>query len=357
MSGIRRRLRILLFIGGFFLLGGVLWLGYAFYGPNDFEGSSEKTFYVSRGQAFSTIVDSLASQRIIRDKGLFVFVAKLHGGISRLQVGKYLFRSGVSNSDIFLAIRSGHGGVPITVAIPEGLTARAQARLLNRLLGIDSSKYMRLVTDESYVQALGVDANSLEGYLFPETYVFTWQQEEREIVKKLVDQFRHFYTDSLRERERELGWTTAQVLTLASIVEGESRLKDERPVIAGVYRNRLRKGMLLEADPTIQYVLEEGPRRLMYSDLKMDSPYNTYRYKGLPPGPINNPGLASVLAALYPTEHDFYFFVANGRGGHWFSTTFDEHKRMVRMARHQRAMSRADAIAKSSQSDIQNSSR
>jgi hypothetical protein len=118
-------------------------------------------------------------------------------------------------------------------------------------------------------------------------------------------------------------------------------VKDERPVIAGVYRNRLRKGMLLEADPTIQYMLEEGPRRLLYSDLKMDSPYNTYRHKGLPPGPVNNPGLASILAALYPAEHNYYFFVANGTGGHWFSTTFDEHKRMVRMARHRRALSQA----------------
>ena len=136
---------------------------------------------------------------------------------------------------------------------------------------------------------------------------------------------------------------------MASIVEGESRIKDERPVIAGVYRNRLRKGMLLEADPTIQYILEEGPRRLLFSDLKMDSPYNTYQHKGLPPGPVNNPGMASILAALYPAEHNYYFFVANGTGGHWFSTTFEEHKRMVRMARHRRALS---AASRSHKQDI-----
>ena len=330
-----------LIVVGLFLLGAMLWLGYVFFGPNYFEGAPEKIFYVSRGQTFSTIVDSLTSQGIIRDRGLFVFVAKLHGGISRLQVGKYLFHSGASNSEILLAMRSGRGGIPIQVTIPEGLTARAQARLLSRLVGIDSAKYVRLVSDASFTQLLGVEANSLEGYLFPETYVFTWQQDEREIVRKLVDQFMRFYADSLRERERELGWTTEQVLTMASLVEGESRMKDERPVIAGVYRNRLRKGMLLEADPTIQYILEEGPRRLLYADLKMDNPYNTYRHKGLPPGPVNNPGLASILAALYPAEHDYYFFVANGTGGHWFSTTFDEHKRMVRMARHRRALSQA----------------
>jgi peptidoglycan lytic transglycosylase G len=341
--------RILLLAGGIVLLGGLFLLGYVFYGPNDFEGAAEKTFYVSRGEPFSAIVDSLSSKGIIRDKALFVFVAKIRGGISRLQVGKYIFRSGVSNSEIFLTMRSGRGGVPVTITIPEGLTARAQAKLLNRVLGLDSAKYMRLVTDESFAEELGVQANTLEGYLFPESYVFTWQQDEHEVIRKLVDEFKHFYTDSLRERERELGWTTEEVLTMASIVEGESRLKDERPVIAGVYRNRLRKGMLLEADPTIQYALEGGPRRLLYSDLKMDSPYNTYTHKGLPPGPVNNPGRASILAALYPAEHNYYFFVANGTGGHWFSTTFNEHKRMVRMARHRRALSQAGSAASGSQ--------
>jgi UPF0755 protein len=344
--GIVRRLRVLLIIVGVLLAGAMLWLGYVFFGPNDFEGASEKTFYVSRGQPFSAIVDSLDSQGIIRDKALFVFVAKMRGGISRLQVGKYLFRSGVSNSEIFLVMRSGRGGVPIQVTIPEGLTARGQAKLLVRAVGIDSAKYMRLVTDESFTRSLGVEARSLEGYLFPETYVFTWQQDEREVVKKFVDQFMRFYTDSLREREQVLGWTTEQVLTLASIVEGESRIKEERPIIAGVYRNRLRKGMLLEADPTIQYILEDGPRRLTYADLKMESPYNTYRHKGLPPGPVNNPGLASIIAALYPAEHNYYFFVANGAGGHWFSTTFDEHKRMVRMARHRRALQQASTAGR-----------
>jgi UPF0755 protein len=347
----------LLLAGGVVLLGGLAWLGYAFYGPNTFEGAAEKTFYVSRGESFSTIVDSLVSRGIIRDRGLFVFVAKLRGGISRLQVGKYVFHSGISNSDIFLAMRSGRGGVPVTVTIPEGLTARAQARLLRRVLGIDSAKYMQLVTDESFARELGVQAPSLEGYLFPESYVFTWQQDEHEIIRKLVDQFKHFYTDSLRERERELGWTTEQVLALASIVEGESRLDDERPVIAGVNRNRLRKGMLLEADPTIQYVLEDGPRRLLYSDLKIDSPYNTYTHKGLPPGPVNNPGRASILAALYPAEHNYFFFVANGTGGHWFSTTFDEHKRMVRMARHRRALSQSGSAAPGRHPDIARSQR
>lgn len=343
MPGTMRRPRLLLIVAGVILAGALLWLGYAFFGPNNFEEASEKVFYVSRGQAFSSIVDSLASQGIIRDKGLFVFVAKLRGGATRLQVGKYLFRSGASNSEIFLAMRSGRGGLPIQVTIPEGLTARAQAKLLNRLVGIDSTKYVRLAMDESFTRSLGIEARTLEGYLFPETYVFTWQQDEREILKALVGQFQREYTDSLRQRERDLGWSTGQILTLASIIEGETRLDDERPTIAGVYRNRLRKGMPLGADPTIQYILESGPRRLLFSDLKRDSPYNTYRHRGLPPGPVNNPGRSSIMAALYPAQNNFYYFVADGTGGHVFTTNFEDHRRMVRMARRKRALSQAAA--------------
>jgi UPF0755 protein len=128
-----------------------------------------------------------------------------------------------------------------------------------------------------------------------------------------------------------------QTLTFASIVEGEARLDEERPVIAGVYHNRLRKGMKLEADPTIQYMFPDGPRRVRYADLQVDNPYNSYRYAGLPPGPVNNPGRASILASLFPAEHGFLFFVANGRGGHWFTKTYGDHLRYVRAYRRRRA--------------------
>jgi UPF0755 protein len=160
-----------------------------------------------------------------------------------------------------------------------------------------------------------------------------------------VGEFKRFYTESLQHRANELAWTTKQVLTLASIVEGESALPDERPVISGVYHNRLRKKMRLQADPTIQFMIENGPRRVLYSDLKLDHPYNTYRNHGLPPGPVNNPGKASILAALYPASHNYLFFVANGQGGHWFAANYDDHLRYVRKLRRYRARLRAEALS------------
>jgi UPF0755 protein len=323
-------LAVLLAVGAYFLHD-------VFYGGNDFHGIAEKTFYVSRGESFASIVDSLEGKGIIRKRELFVFVAKMFGGTTRIQVGKYIFSMGISNVDLFLALREGKHATLISVTIPEGLRPRVQAHICARALGIDSARFVQLVYDDSVTHSLGVNAHSLEGYLLPETYSFYWQPTEEDLIRRMVDEFRRFYTDSLQASANALAWTTNQVLTLASIIEGEAVLQDERPIISGVYHNRLRKGMRLEADPTIQFILEDGPRRVHYSDLKSDHPYNTYRIKGLPPGPVNNPGKASIIAALFPSKHEYLFFVANGEGGHWFSKNYADHIRSVWKYRRLRA--------------------
>jgi UPF0755 protein len=236
---------------------------------------------------------------------------------------------------------SGRDAELIRVLIPPGITARLQARLLARELGCDSAKIMQLFADGSFLASLEVDAPTLEGFLLPETYEFAWNQEESYVLRAIVEQFQRFYGDSLRARERQLGWTTRQVLTMASIVEGESKLAEERAVISGVYHNRLRKGMPMQADPTIQYVIPGGPRRLLYEDLRIESPYNTYRFAGLPPGPVNNPGREAILAALYPLPTSYLYFVANGQGGHRFAGSYESHLRNVRLYRRQRAKNAA----------------
>ena len=309
-----------------------------FFGPNDFAGQTEKTVYVSRGQTFASVVDSLEARGIIRNRERFVFVAKILGGTTRIQVGKYVFGTGISNVDVFFALREGMHLALISVTIPEGLRPRSQARIFARTLGIDSARFVQLAYDESFTHSFGVNARSLEGYLLPETYSFYWQPDEKDVIRRMVDGFHRFYDDSLKDRAKSLGWTTNQVLALASIVEGEAVRVDERAKISAVYHNRLRKGMRLEADPTIQYILPDGPRRVLYSDLKTDHPYNTYRIKGLPPGPVNNPGKASIRAALFPAKNDFLFFVADGQGGHWFSTNYLDHLRNVRKYRKLRTM-------------------
>lgn len=311
-------------------------------GPNYFP-EERKEFFVSKGQIFSQVVDSLETQGVIRNREFFIFVSKLYGGASKIRVGKYSFESGVSNRDIYLSLREGVGIVPITVTIPEGIVARTQAHILARKIGIDSARYVALVHDGALAHTLGVTGPSLEGYLYPDTYLFFWQADEKEVIKKLVEQFQHFYDDSLRATANAMGWTTNEVVTLASIIEGEAVLDSERKIISGVYHNRLGKGMRLQADPTVQYILEDGPRRVRYSDLKIQSPYNTYRNKGLPPGPVNNPRGASILAALYPQKNGYLYFVANGVGGHWFSSSYDEHMRYVRKYRRDRA--RREAIS------------
>jgi len=297
------------------------------YAPNNF--STDRIVTVSRGMTFSEVVDSLDVLGVIRSKVLFALAGTLLGATREMHVGKYLFRPGATNKEILDNLRTGTSALLISVTLPEGIKATSQARVFQRELGIDSARFVRLVFDTVFVRSLGIESHSLEGYLFPETYFFSWQANEEEIIQTLVKQFRLFYTDSLRDRERELGMTTEEIITLASIIEGETMLDSERPIIAGVYHNRLKRGMRLQADPTIQYVLPDGPRRLMYRDLDIESPYNTYRRKGLPPGPINNPGRAAILAALFPAPHQYLYFVADGTGGHVFSRHYSEHQRAV----------------------------
>lgn len=311
-----------------------LWV---FYGPNTFGGSEQKLVTVSRGQTFQEIVDSLEAQQVIRSRTMFEFVARVFGGTDRIQVGRYAFQRGTSNASIFLALRDGIENMLIPVGVPEGTMTRTQARIYRRTIGIDSAAFMRLAFDPEFTRSLGIDAPSLEGYLLPDTYHFYWQQDERDILRTMASAFLAFYGDSLQARTQAIGWSMQKVVTMASIVEGEAVLDDERAIIAGVYLNRLRIGMRLEADPTIQYVIPGGPRRLLYSDLRFESPYNTYRHYGLPPGPVNNPGRSSILAVLNPARHSYLFFVANGKGGHWFSSTYAEHLRNVRRYRRERA--------------------
>ena len=337
-----RRALAALMVG--FLAGGasIVWV---LFGPNTFTGGGERVLYLSRGQSFASVVDSLESKGIIRSRLQFMAVARAMGGADRVQVGKYLLLSGISNMDLFSMLRSGRGNQVIHVPVPEGSRIRAQARIFSRSLGIDSSKYARLAFDPLFARSQGIDAGGLEGYLLPGTYDFYWEQDEREIMRRQVEAFQRFFNDTLRAKCREFGWDVHQAVTFASIVEGEAVLDEERPIISGVYHNRIRKGMRLEADPTIQYVLENGPRRLTYADLKSNTPYNTYRFQGLPPGPVNNPGKASIIAALYPRGNGYLFFVANGRGGHWFTRTYDEHLHYVRLFRRERRLRAAAGSA------------
>ena len=193
-------------------------------------------------------------------------------------------------------------------------------------IGIKQIDFLEVSIHPQILKKLGIAAKSLEGYLFPETYFFSEEASPESIIETMVFQFRKNFSPEFKNRMQGIGFNEIEVITLASIIEGEAIFDIERSKVSSVYHNRLRRGMKLQADPTIQYIIEGPPRRLLNKDLKIESPYNTYLNYGLPPGPINNPGLQSIKAALFPNGNKFYYFVAKGDGYHTFTQTEKEHR-------------------------------
>lgn len=304
---------------------------YVFWMPISLPEPGGKVVAIPRGDTFKAVTDTLERNGVIRSRWAFQIAGRILGYTKSIKVGKYLFHSGLSNSDILKDINEGKSRIIISVTIPEGWRMDLIARRFSKDLGVDAEKILALCRDSVFIASKGIRAATLEGYLMPDTYNFYWQTDEPEIVDRMLNGFKSFFVDSLKERLRESNMTLNQVITLASIVEGESGIDAELPIIAGVYLNRLHKNMKLEADPTIQYLLPSGPRRLRYADLSINSPYNTYHNHGLPPGPVNNPGRKSILSVLYPDKNQYLYFVATGVGGHHFSRTYNEHERAVKV--------------------------
>jgi UPF0755 protein len=315
------------FIGTAILIFLLLWGGSAMYSPH-----SRDTFQpleIPRGSSVRAIADILADSDVISNRYVFILAAKLSDKGDRLQSGLYLFPNHLSMIDVLAILAEGSHQAYRNVTIREGLTIRQIATQLERGAGFPADSVLALTSDRAFIEELGLSLRSLEGYLFPETYRVRHDETLRAFVTRMVRENDAVFDASASERMRVLRRNRHEIITMASLVEGETRLPDERSRVAGVYYNRLRRGMLLQADPTVQYVIPDGPRRLYYRDLSINSPYNTYMYAGLPPGPVNNPGKAAILAALSPERHDFLYFVADGQGGHTFSRTLDEHNRAV----------------------------
>jgi UPF0755 protein len=284
---------------------------------------------VQRGMTLVRIARLLEEKKIIRNTGGFIWAAKLLGVSRRLQAGRYSFHGRVNNYHILKMMAE---GTVITEKITffEGIRAIQIAAILEAKMGIHADDFMNRVMDATFVRSLNIAADTFEGYLFPDTYQFYTDATADEIIEKMVARFNKQFTDSLRMIALNMGFTTHDIITLASIVEGEAIIDSERPVIAAIYINRLKKGMALQACPTVQYLLSEGPRRLLKTDLEIDSPYNTYKYRGLPPGPVNNPGMKSIHAVLNPADVNYLYLVANGDGSHTFSRSMEDHLRAKR---------------------------
>ncbi len=304
-------------------------MGLALYLPNPGQQSQKIDVMIVRGANARQIARLLKEKKVISRPDHFLLAVKVLHAKTKLKAGLYHLPRGVSNVRLVSILEKGRAA-EIKVSLPEGIRSEKMAGIFQRKVGLDSVQFLALVRDTVFVHKMGVQANSLEGYLYPDTYFFTYGVQAPEVLRTLVGHFWKVYNDSLKARTEELGWTVHQVVTLASIVEGEARVDSERALISAVYHNRLKRGMLLQASPTVQFLLPDGPRRLLKRDLEIDSPYNTYRYPGLPPGPINNPGRKSLLAALWPAPVRYLYFVANGDGTHTFSYTLAQHLRAKR---------------------------
>jgi peptidoglycan lytic transglycosylase G len=286
---------------------------------------------VPQGASFRAAADSLAKAGVIRAPALFRLYAKLRGGDRRIKAGTYLLRRGSSWNGVLTALREGKG-LMFTVTIPEGYTLSQIVPLVARVLEVPADSVIAAARDTAHLHRLGVPTPTLEGYLFPDTYMFLPGTPARVAVGAMVRRFEQVWRPEWTSRLDTVRMTRHQVMTLASIVEREAKRPDERPVIAGVYRNRLRSGMRLEADPTVQYARGIHTNRVLFKDLDVESPYNTYKHAGLPPGPIASPGAASLRAALYPADVPYKFFVAYPDGRHEFTVDFAQHTAARRKA-------------------------
>ncbi|QGG46724.1 endolytic transglycosylase MltG [Heliorestis convoluta] len=272
----------------------------------------------------------LEEKGIIRSAAVFYYYVRFNSD-DYLKAGEYALGPYMNVPEIVQELQNGK---PIlhTFTIPEGFTIKQITQLLvNRDL-VDEDRFHHALAFSplpyDYIEETG-DIYRLEGFLFPATYRVARNITEEELVRMLVQRFNQEVTTEVRQRADDLGMTIKEVVTLASIIEREAVIHEERPIISAVFHNRLHRNQRLEACSTIQYLLDEPRERLYLQDLEIQSPYNTYRNNGLPPGPIASPGRLSLDAALYPADVDYLYFVAKGQGYHHFSRTFEEHNRAV----------------------------
>ena len=285
---------------------------------------------IAPGMTATAIARTLRDEGLIRSVPYFVFVSNLRGYTTKFKAGRHPVDRSLGASGIALLLTRIPPPPPaIRVTVVEGLTIHETAPVLEAQAAIDSTEFVRLANDGRFAAEMGVDNGSLEGYLYPDTYFVHHDTGPRAMIERMVGTFRKVFDDSLMKRAAELDMTVHEVVTLASIIETEAGRDDERPLISSVFHRRMERGRPLEANPTIQYALGEK-RRVLKEDLDIDSPYNTYTHRGLPPGPIASPGRKSILAALYPADTKYLYFMADGKGGHVFSRSLREHNNAVR---------------------------
>lgn len=317
----------------------VVFIAWMYWGNLPAGDNELYTVVIEPGMSAGEIAVILSDRGIVRSPLYFKAISKLRGYSKNFRAGRHELSGHLSADEIAMQLTQNPPGPPdIKVTVIEGLTIRETASVLASEADIDSIEFVTLAADKNIIEQLRVDNGTLEGYLYPDTYFIRVGTTPMEIIERMVKKFAEVFNDSLRYRAEELGMSVNEVVTLASMIESEAGSNKERALVSQVFHRRLKLGRPLEANPTIQYALG-ARRRVLDEDLTIKSPYNTYIHKGLPPGPIANPGKNSLGAALYPANSSYLYFVADGKGGNVFSRTLSEHNRAVRSYKRQRKRS------------------
>jgi len=294
---------------------------------------------IPKGNSASAVAILLKQESCLINTGIFKLALTMTMKNRSIRSGRYNLK-GISTIGELVQVITSQSNDRVKVTLVEGWTVAQFADELENNLQIDSFEFIRLSQNYDFNKSLNLGTSSLEGFLFPDTYILLKTYTESEILKVLVNQYKHNRNQLLKEFKPVRSMNMLEVTTLASIIQGEAIHVDEMYIISSVYHNRLKKNMLLQADPTIQYIIPGKPRRLYNKDLDVESPYNTYKNKGLPPGPINNPGLAAMKAAFMPAETDYLYFVSDGEGRHIFTQTVEEHNQAKLEMKRKRKMKR-----------------
>ncbi len=315
------------------ITGGIYWYGVTLLSPVAVAPVPDVVVNIPPGASTGRVAGILLENQLIRDSRAFVLYARYTGLEKQLKAGEFALNASQGIPDIIKHLVSGQQ-VTYPFTIPEGLTLVQIAELLAARDLVDRDVFLQVAAETDwnfpFLQDAPQGLNRLEGYLFPDTYRIPRGYTEKQIIGMMLKRFEQVMA-SFGDRPSQLGMTIHQVVTLASIIEREAKLAKEKPIVSAVFHNRLQKKMRLESCATVQYILGEPKAVLTYKDLEIQSPYNTYRNTGLPPGPIAAPGRGSLEAALYPADVDYLFFVVKPDGSHAFSRTLAEHNKNKRL--------------------------
>ncbi len=327
-----KRLKSLAFLFTTLLAGGICYLIadlYIYGGKPASPDKREKIITVNPGQNFISFTDNLFNSGIIKNPNKFKFLARVKKLDKKLKAGEYVLSPSIPPNEILDIIVSSRVLLH-KVTVPEGYNLYQIATLIEKEALGTKNDFLRAATDPAIARRMNTQGNTSEGYLFPDTYHFPKGITSEKIIAAMVKRFHSVFDPKWKQRAEALGFSVHQIITLASIIEKETGADFERPIISSVFHNRLKKRMRLETDPTVIYGIENFDGNITRKHLRTRTPYNTYKIRGLPPGPIANPGIDAIKAALYPAETKFLYFVSKKDTTHQFSTNIVAHNQAVR---------------------------